>query len=504
MKIAFISPWYEEHISGGAEAALRGLAHNLVERGIDVEILTTRVKEFSSDWGTNFYKKGYSEEYGLKIRRFDTDRRNRLLFNALNQKILDGEVLSQKEEQLFMGNMINSEELYNYISEHKEDYDLFVFMIYMFGTTLKGASVCPEKSVVIPCFHDEGYIYLEIYKEVFGKVKGMIFLSEPEKSLAERVFDLSHVSSIVTGTGVDTRITGDGERFLKQYDIKDPFILYAGRKDAGKNVYLLLKYFRRYKETHRDIRLKLILIGGGKIWLPEDLKDEVIDLGFVEKQTKYDAMAAAELLCQPSLHESFSIVIMESWLCRRPVLVHSYCTVTSDFAKKSGGGYWFSDYEEFEKYITECLDNKAEASEKGNKGYDYVARNFSWETVTGKTVEYFCKLAGTCKDSRIAEPVDINIEVTCEDIRPKSEFFDSVNSVDVIRDEDSVNAMQGNDSLDVMQDNDSFDVFHARLSEVEKENMDYYTGCRNKRFMVDIKKAVKGIIYKLMIKMAVR
>ena len=70
MKIAFISPWYEEHISGGAEAALRGLAHKLVERGIDVEILTTRVKEFSSDWGTNFYKNGYSEEYGQKKQAF--------------------------------------------------------------------------------------------------------------------------------------------------------------------------------------------------------------------------------------------------------------------------------------------------------------------------------------------------------------------------------------------------------------------------------------------------
>jgi alcohol dehydrogenase (cytochrome c) len=36
---------------------------------------------------------------------------------------------------------------------------------------------------------------------------------------------------------------------------------------------------------------------------------------------KYDAYAGANLLCQPSLHESFSIVLMEAWLAETPVLV---------------------------------------------------------------------------------------------------------------------------------------------------------------------------------------
>ena len=45
-------------------------------------------------------------------------------------------------------------------------------------------------------------------------------------------------------------------------------------------------------------------------------------------------MAAASLLCQPSHNESFSLVIMESWLCGRPVLVSSQCAVTKDFAKR--------------------------------------------------------------------------------------------------------------------------------------------------------------------------
>ena len=55
------------------------------------------------------------------------------------------------------------------------------------------------------------------------------------------------------------------------------------------------------------------------------------DLGFVDIQDKYDITAAATLLCQPSKNESFSIVIMESSLCGRPVLVHEACEVTKHF-----------------------------------------------------------------------------------------------------------------------------------------------------------------------------
>ena len=106
--------------------------------------------------------------------------------------------------------------------------------------------------------------------------------------------------------------------------MKTDFILYAGRKEAGKNVPLLIDFFARYKK-HRKNELKLVLIGSGTIEIPSENRSDIIDLGFVPLQDKYDAYAAATFLCQPSLNESFSIVIMESWLCKSPVLVHAKC-----------------------------------------------------------------------------------------------------------------------------------------------------------------------------------
>ena len=48
-KIGFVTPWYGDYISGGAEAMLRDLTENLHRKNIPVEILTTCVKDFRSD-----------------------------------------------------------------------------------------------------------------------------------------------------------------------------------------------------------------------------------------------------------------------------------------------------------------------------------------------------------------------------------------------------------------------------------------------------------------------
>ena len=110
----------------------------------------------------------------------------------------------------------------------------------------------------------------------------------------------------VMGLGMDTKLTYDADRFRKKYNINDPFILYAGRKDKGKNIDTLVQYFKRYKQNEQD-NLKLVLIGGGELEIPTEIKNDVYDLGFVDLQDKYDAYGAAELLCQPSKNESFSL-----------------------------------------------------------------------------------------------------------------------------------------------------------------------------------------------------
>lgn len=383
-KIGIVTPWFGMDIPGGAEAEIRGLALHLVQAGVELEIMTTCVKEFLSDWSVDYHKEGLTKEGGIAVRRFRVRKRDTAGFDAVNLKLMQGQIpLTDEEEETYVREMINSPRLYAYMKEHVEEYGVFVFIPYMFGTTYYGMQVCPEKSVLIPCLHDESYIYLNVFKKLFSRIAGMIFHAKPEYELAEKVYDLSRVNTAVLGEGADTELVYEAGRFREKYHIFDEFILYAGRKDAGKNVHILLQYFEEYKKRN-DSSLKLVLIGGGRIEIPEAVHDEVYDLGFVPVQDKYDAYGAAMMLCQPSANESFSLVMMESWLCNRPVLVNAECEVTKNFVLEANGGLFFADYFEFEGALNYAVKQTETTDLMGKSGREYVMSHFSWDVIVEK------------------------------------------------------------------------------------------------------------------------
>ena len=387
-KIGFVAPWYGEKIPGGAEMELRGLIHHLQDAGVELEVLTTCIKDFMCNWNDNFHKPGDYVEAGISIKRFKVRRGNHDIFGRINNKLLHNVTPSLAEEHAFIEEIVRSTDLEEYIKNHAEEYSLFIYIPYMFGTTYHGVMACPQKAVIIPCLHDENYAYMSVYKKCFEKSRGMIFHAKPESILAHKLYRLDKVKNAVLGEGVDTDLSGNSERFREKYGINEPFILYAGRKDKTKNVDLLVRYFERYKKENLS-DLQLVMIGPAQIDIPTSICADVHDLGFVPLQDKYDAYTAAHMLCQPSKNESFSLVIMESWLAGRPVLVSTECAVTANFAEESNGGFHFNDYYQFEAQVNYLLENPDIATRMGTQGREYVISNFSWDVIVDKYMRFF-------------------------------------------------------------------------------------------------------------------
>ena len=138
----------------------------------------------------------------------------------------------------------------------------------------------------------------------------------------------------------------------------------------------------------------MVLIGGGQLEIPKEIKGCVHDLGFINIEDKYKAYANAVTLVQPSVNESFSIVIMESWLTGRPVIVNNNCEVTKNFAKESNGGLYFNNYFEFEEILKFYISNPNISNKMGQNGKEYVLKNFDKEIVTKKYIDFFKELVG--------------------------------------------------------------------------------------------------------------
>src|SRR4030042_3174303 len=228
IKTAFICPWYGPDIPGGAEAEARRTVENLHQRGMPVEGWTTCVKDFEGDWSRNDYPAGEAQVNGVPVKRFPVSPRNGELFSSLNRRIMAGEKLSRQEEDLFFQHMINSPLLYQYIRRHGYDTLLF-FIPYLFSTTYYGARIFQDRSYIIPCLHDEGYAHMEILGDLFHRVRGMIFHTRFEQNLGQRLYGLTKDQALLFGEGIDTEIQTDPERFRRKFQIKDPYLLYAGR-----------------------------------------------------------------------------------------------------------------------------------------------------------------------------------------------------------------------------------------------------------------------------------
>jgi glycosyltransferase involved in cell wall biosynthesis len=385
MQIAFICPWYGPDIPGGAEAEARRTVENLSQRGIPVEVWTTCVKDFEGNWASNYYPAGDSYINGIMVKRFPVAPRSGELFSTLNRRILSGETLSREEEDLFFQHMINSPLLYRHIRDQGPKYLLF-FIPYLFSTTYYGARIYPDRSFIIPCLHDEGYARMGVLRELYHRVRGLIFHTQFEMKLGQELYSLTNSQSYLFGEGIDTEVQSVAERFRLKYHLEDPYILYAGRRDSGKNTPLLVNYFILFKKRNPS-KLKLVLIGNLPFQIPLAGKQDILDLGFVSKQDKYDAYAGASLFCQPSVMESFSIVIMESWLCETPILVNAQCPVTVEHCQKSQGGLYFDNYLEFEECLTQMLDHPEWARKMAQNGREYCLSHFNWDVISQRYIQ---------------------------------------------------------------------------------------------------------------------
>jgi glycosyltransferase involved in cell wall biosynthesis len=167
-------------------------------------------------------------------------------------------------------------------------------------------------------------------------------------------------------------------------------MLYAGRKDHGKNVPQLIDFFRRYR-ARRGAVCELVLIGGGPLPGITAGGEGIRDLGFVSLQDKYDAYAAATLLCHPSLQESFSLVLMEAWAAKAPALVHGDCAVTREHCVRSNGGLYFTRYTEFEACLDLLLARPGLRAALGQNGRTYVLENYHWDTIVDRYKRLFAE-----------------------------------------------------------------------------------------------------------------
>ena len=234
------------------------------------------------------------------------------------------------------------------------DADVVAFYPYLYHPTVATIGKVRVPAVLHPAAHDEPALYLPVFRGTFGDADAFCFHTASERTLVERMYPVAERPQIVLGLGVGQSEgpAGPGASSLGLGD--RPYIVSVGRVDEHKGSKMLASYFATYKERHPG-PLALALVGPVSYELAPH--PDVVVTGAVDEPDKWDIVRDALVAVSPSALESFSLVVIEAWVDRVPVLVNGACGPTREHCERSGGGLWFTSYPEFEAVLDRLVSD---------------------------------------------------------------------------------------------------------------------------------------------------
>ncbi len=386
MKIAFVVQRYGLEVNGGAELLCRLIAEHM-SIFHEVEIITTCAKDYYS-W-KNEYKSGLNQVNGITVRRYPVDKVRKIEeFCKMSAKLFSHKHSYEDEINWMKNQGPFSTELFDFIKNNTDKYDFFIFFTYLYCTTFFGLPLVENKAILVPTAHNEPPIYLSIFKSIFKVPRAIIYNTEEEKIFVNSMFSNNNIESEIIGVGVEVPKKVNSEDFRYKYKQND-FIIYAGRIDEAKGCRILCEYFIQYKKETKS-KIKLIFLGKQEMKIPKH--PDIIPLGFVSEQDKFNGIKASKLLVMPSKYESLSIVLLESWLCDNPVLVNGKCDVLKGQCIRSNGGLYYTNYDEFRECLNLLLGSSQLREKMGKNGRRYVEKNYSWDIVESKYLKLLEKV----------------------------------------------------------------------------------------------------------------
>ncbi len=384
LRVAIVSFRYGTDFVGGAETSLRTIAESLHQAGHHVEVYTTCTRAVST-WA-NDVPEGTTMMGGLPVHHFRVDPCDQARHLETVQAVREaqGEV-SAEIGRAYYTHSIQSCRLIQALGRRIDEFDAVVVGPYLLGLTHAVATTFPGKTVLLPCFHDEGFARLALSREVYERVAAILYHSPEEQAFAEQKLGINHPYGACIGTWVDAAKTADPEHAARRLGGVGKYVVYCGRYSAHKGLPRLIDFACRYQQRCPG-RFTFVFMGEGEVPIPAE--PWARDLGFMNEQSKQDILAGSSALVQLSCQESLSLVTLEAWAHGTPVIAAPDSAVLAGQLRRSCGGQLVEDFDSFAAAL-DCLWNNPERWQAlGSNGREYVRAEYGCrESFTAKIVE---------------------------------------------------------------------------------------------------------------------
>jgi len=379
LKVAIVTPRYGREVGGGAERLARDYATRLAGR-MSVEVLTTCALDYRT-WADHF-PPGASEEDGVLVHRFRVSApRDEESFDSLSGRVLGAGPTHRRDEERWMDAQgPNAPGLLEHLAREGDRYDAVLFIPYLYATTVRGLPLVRDRAVLVPALHDEPPLRLAIFRSIIEAPRSLVFSTPEERDLAAARFDIEPSRCHLVGAGVDPPPAIDADLFQDRYGRDRPYLVCVGRIDPSKGSGHLLDHHRALRRLDRGAP-GLVMIGPSAMPLPQE--PWLVTPGFVDEDVKHSAIAGALALVCPSPYESLSLVLLEAWAHGVPTVCASGSPVLVGQSRRSGGGIWYRDGDEYAECIRLFARSPALVNGLGRNGWRFT-RTLTWPSVISR------------------------------------------------------------------------------------------------------------------------
>ncbi len=179
--------------------------------------------------------------------------------------------------------------------------------------------------------------------------------------------------------------------FKEKHSIKpsDIVVGYVGRLVKGKGVAILIDAFRKVHQQNANV--KLLLAGGTTEYVPEIKKimaEEKLPIVLIEdfeEDKKGMLFHALDIFVLASQSESFGIVFLEAWACKKPVIGTRMGAIASLLNDGHDSLLFESkNVDDLVNKLQMLIDSPELRHTMGTNGHQKVMDKFTWPKIIGK------------------------------------------------------------------------------------------------------------------------
>jgi len=237
-------------------------------------------------------------------------------------------------------------------------------------------------------------------KKIIEDADIIIATSPLEQDIIREYYDIDRQVKVIP-PGVDVDFFSP-TNVSKSVDLPDIYVFSTGRLEYTKGFDLLIKAFKQVSDEVPEAKL---ILGGGS-HKPTDLEirirselsylikklrleNKVIQTGRIQNELLPTYYAKASVVAIPSRYDLFGMVALEALACKSPVVVSKFAGVSKYITAEIGLVGNPEDTNDFAEKIIFLLRNTERALKMGQKGREFVLRNFTWEKIADRILKVY-------------------------------------------------------------------------------------------------------------------